>query len=313
MAEYRALRERHSLLEICANPDLATEVTLQPVRRIDVDAAILFSDLLLPLEPMGLPFDFIKGEGPQLERPIDTTADIDRLKVFEPREALRHVLPPSVRSSRARRSRPAHRLCRCAVHAGVLCDRRRTLEHVRQDQGADVRPSGRAGIASARSCRRSSRTISSRRSTRAWTPCRSSTRGSARSAPRTIASSRCPTPAGSSRPSDARADDSLRDRHGRDPRGAARRRRRRDRRGLAHSDRRGVDAHRRRPRRAGQPRSDAAARSAGADAPADRQRARRVGNRPGHIFNLGHGILPSTPVEHVQMLAQYVHSASRRP
>ena len=92
MSEYRALRERHSLLEICANPDLATEVTLQPVRRIDVDAAILFSDLLLPLEPMGLPFDFIKGEGPQLERPIDTTADIDRLKIFEPREALRHVL-----------------------------------------------------------------------------------------------------------------------------------------------------------------------------------------------------------------------------
>ena len=53
MAEYRALRERHSLLEICRIPDLATEVTLQPVKRIDVDAAILFSDLLLPLEPMG--------------------------------------------------------------------------------------------------------------------------------------------------------------------------------------------------------------------------------------------------------------------
>ena len=58
MAEYRALRERHSLLEICRTPDLATEVTLQPVRRIEVDAAILFSDLLLPLEPMGLPVRF---------------------------------------------------------------------------------------------------------------------------------------------------------------------------------------------------------------------------------------------------------------
>ena len=92
MAEYRALRERHSLLEICGIPDLATEVTLQPVRRIDVDAAILFSDLLLPLEPMGLPFDFIKGEGPQIERPISGPADIDALKVFEPREALSHVL-----------------------------------------------------------------------------------------------------------------------------------------------------------------------------------------------------------------------------
>jgi uroporphyrinogen decarboxylase len=92
MAEYRALRERHSLLEICRIPDLATEVTLQPVRRIEVDAAILFSDLLLPLEPMGLPFDFIKGEGPQIERPIDTAADIDALRVFEPRESLTHVL-----------------------------------------------------------------------------------------------------------------------------------------------------------------------------------------------------------------------------
>src|SRR5688500_2892006 len=92
MSEYRALRERHSLLEICRAPDLATEVTLQPIRRVDLDAAILFSDLLLPLEPMGLPFDFIKGEGPQLERPIDTIDDVDRLKVFEPREALAHVL-----------------------------------------------------------------------------------------------------------------------------------------------------------------------------------------------------------------------------
>ena len=92
MAEYRALRERHSLLEICRLPDLATEVTLQPVRRIDVDAAILFSDLLLPLEPMGLPFDFIKGEGPQIDRPIGGPEDIDRLRVFEPRDALGHVL-----------------------------------------------------------------------------------------------------------------------------------------------------------------------------------------------------------------------------
>ena len=92
MAEYRALRERHSLLEICREPDLATEVTLQPVRRIDVDAAILFSDLLLPLEPMGLPFDFVKGEGPQIERPIGGPEDIDRLRVFEPRESLGHVL-----------------------------------------------------------------------------------------------------------------------------------------------------------------------------------------------------------------------------
>src|SRR5262245_47908769 len=92
MAEYRALRERYSLLDLCRTPDLATEVTLQPVQRLDVDAAILFSDLLLPLEPMGIRFDFIRGEGPAIENPIQSAADIDNLRKFDPREALSHVL-----------------------------------------------------------------------------------------------------------------------------------------------------------------------------------------------------------------------------
>ena len=70
MAEYRALRARYSMLELCHTPDLAAEVTLQPIRRFPLDAAIIFSDLLLPLEPLGLPFDFVKGEGPQVERPM---------------------------------------------------------------------------------------------------------------------------------------------------------------------------------------------------------------------------------------------------
>jgi uroporphyrinogen decarboxylase len=92
MPEYRQIRSRHSLLDICKSPELATIVTLQPVRRIDVDAAILFSDLLLPLEPMGIPFDFVRGEGPAIETPLRTEADIDRLTCFEPREALSYVL-----------------------------------------------------------------------------------------------------------------------------------------------------------------------------------------------------------------------------
>jgi uroporphyrinogen decarboxylase len=92
MAEYRAIRARHSLLEICRQPDLAAEVTLQPVRRIDVDAAILFSDLLVPLAPLGLPFDFVKGEGPSIDTPIRSGHDLGRLHRFEPREALGHVL-----------------------------------------------------------------------------------------------------------------------------------------------------------------------------------------------------------------------------
>ena len=92
MPEYREIRSRHSLLDICRSPELATTVTLQPVRRIDVDAAILFSDLLLPLEPMGIPFDFVRGEGPAIENPLRSESDIDRLKCFEPRDALSHVL-----------------------------------------------------------------------------------------------------------------------------------------------------------------------------------------------------------------------------
>ena len=92
MAEYRALRERYSLLELCRTPELATEVTLQPVRRIDVDAAILFSDLLLPLEPMGIPFDFVRGEGPAIEAPLRSEADLRRIRPFEPRERLGYVL-----------------------------------------------------------------------------------------------------------------------------------------------------------------------------------------------------------------------------
>jgi uroporphyrinogen decarboxylase len=92
MADYRALRQRYSLLEICRQPELAVAVTMQPVDTIEVDAAILFSDLLLPFTPMGLDFDFVKGEGPAIERPIRAAADVDRLRTYEPREALAHVL-----------------------------------------------------------------------------------------------------------------------------------------------------------------------------------------------------------------------------
>ena len=92
MAEYRALRQRHSLLDICRTPELATTVTLQPIDKLEVDAAILFSDLLLPLEPMGIPFDFVKGEGPVIDPPVRTSDDVDRVRTFDPREALAHVL-----------------------------------------------------------------------------------------------------------------------------------------------------------------------------------------------------------------------------
>jgi uroporphyrinogen decarboxylase len=92
MADYRELRKRYSLLEICRQPDLAAAVTLQPVDVIDVDAAILFSDLLIPFTPLGLDFDFVKGEGPSIHYPIRKVSDVDRLRRFEPREDLGFVL-----------------------------------------------------------------------------------------------------------------------------------------------------------------------------------------------------------------------------
>lgn len=92
MPEYRAIRAKRSLLEICREPELAIEVTLQPVRRIAVDAAILFSDLLLPLEPMGLTFDFVKGEGPAFDNPVRSAADVERVRPIDPAEAMAHVL-----------------------------------------------------------------------------------------------------------------------------------------------------------------------------------------------------------------------------
>ncbi len=92
LAEYRAVREMHSLLEICRTPELAVEVTLQPIRAFGFDAAILFSDLLIPLAPLGIPFDFQAGEGPVIERPVRSAADVSRLRRFEPRQELGMVL-----------------------------------------------------------------------------------------------------------------------------------------------------------------------------------------------------------------------------
>jgi uroporphyrinogen decarboxylase len=92
MPEYRALRAKHTLLTLCRTPDLAAEVTLQPLRALDVDAAILFSDLLLPLAPLGVPFDFQAGEGPVVESPLRAASDIARLRRFDPREELGMVL-----------------------------------------------------------------------------------------------------------------------------------------------------------------------------------------------------------------------------
>src|SRR6202795_4675087 len=80
MKEYRAVRKQHSLLEICKKPELAAEVTITAAEFLGVDAAIIFADLLLPLEVMGLPFHFASGEGPKSEKPIRTADDVAHLR-----------------------------------------------------------------------------------------------------------------------------------------------------------------------------------------------------------------------------------------
>jgi uroporphyrinogen decarboxylase len=80
MAEYRAVRQHHSLVEICKKPALAAEVTITAAERLGVDAAIIFADLLLPLEVMGLPFHFAAGEGPVIEKPLREGADVNQLR-----------------------------------------------------------------------------------------------------------------------------------------------------------------------------------------------------------------------------------------
>jgi uroporphyrinogen decarboxylase len=81
MKQYREIRAHHGILEICKRPDLAAQVTLQPVEILDVDAAIIFADLLLPVEPMGLKLRFAAGEGPVIENPVRTSDDVDSLSI----------------------------------------------------------------------------------------------------------------------------------------------------------------------------------------------------------------------------------------
>jgi len=83
MKQYRDLRSQHGILELCKRPDLAAEITLQPVEVLDVDAAIIFADLLLPVEPMGLKLRYAAGEGPVIDNPVRTSNDIDSLSISD--------------------------------------------------------------------------------------------------------------------------------------------------------------------------------------------------------------------------------------
>ncbi len=102
LPEYRKLRERYTLTDIVAQPELCAEVTLQPVRRLGVDAAVMFADIMLPLRGMGVEFELVENVGPVIARPITSPADVERLRVPDGEEAappvitaVRHVVMES--------------------------------------------------------------------------------------------------------------------------------------------------------------------------------------------------------------------------
>src|SRR6478752_10482727 len=88
LPEYRAIRERHSFFEVAGTPELCAKVTLQPVRRHGVDAAVLFADIVSPVQGMGIGVELVEGVGPVVAHPISSRADVDRLSITEPDERI---------------------------------------------------------------------------------------------------------------------------------------------------------------------------------------------------------------------------------
>jgi len=88
---YRKVRSRHDILTICKTPELAAEVTLAPVLELGVDAAIVFADIMLPVEAVGVRLRLVEGVGPEIENPMKSVEDVERMKGFDPKEHVPYV------------------------------------------------------------------------------------------------------------------------------------------------------------------------------------------------------------------------------
>jgi uroporphyrinogen-III decarboxylase len=122
MPEYRAIRDKHSFLEMVKNPEVAAEITLQPIKAFDIDAGIIFADILPLLEAMGMDLEFIKGTGPVLHNPLRSPEQIA-------------ALTPHQTRSEGTQWRPSPSwIFRCALYAGLLRHRRRRFTGLRRLQ-----------------------------------------------------------------------------------------------------------------------------------------------------------------------------------
>jgi len=311
--EYRLLRERVGFLELCRNPALAAEVTVSAAERLGVDAAIIFSDLLVVTEPLGFPVTYEKGEGPVIRRPIRRGRDVDRVRVFDPAVELAYVLD-AIRKTRAA-LRPGLPLIGFAgapfTIAAYLIEGRssRTFERVRAfmrgDEGAWNALLGRIAPVLARHLNAQIRAgAQAVQVFDSWVGClspgeyrryvlphsRALLRGIRRGVPVIHFGTRT-----------GPFLELLRDAGGT----------------VIGVDHRVSLAEARRrlgPRVAVQGNLDPAVLLS--PLAAIRRAARRVlaqaGPRPGHIFNLGHGVLPATPPAHARALVDIVHELSSR-
>ena len=314
MAEYREVRAKTTFLELCKNPSLCSEVMCTAVARLGVDAAIIFSDLLPILEPMGVDLEFAQGEGPVIHNPVREAADVDRVLELESVDALDFVME-TVRQTR--RDLPAQipligfagapfTLASYVIEGGSSRNYLHTKTLMYRDGGAWRELMERlaraitrylnAQIAAGAQC---VQLFDS------WVGCLGPDDYRRYVLPyvqQIIAGLTPGVPV-----------DQLR--HGQSGAAAAagRRRQQRGRRRLAGAAGRSLADDRLRPGGAGQPRSRPCCwPTAPRSAAEPRRSLDQAAGRPGHIFNLGHGVLQQTPVENAIALVDAVHELSRR-